>query len=228
LESAPPPNRLRFARWVAQEPALAGLRPTELRAVLLDRSGRIDYDRRDDLLAALVRLSRTDEKAHTVLVVCLLPGLRGVIKRHAWGLDHDEAASIALTALCERIWQYPLLRRPRKIAMNRLLDTAHDHIDARDRERNWQANTDLTDREIDRPIPQPGDWSPTLLWDAARKAGVLNDREITLIDATRVRDLDIADVATLLGMSHEAARKARQRAEHKLRAWWNPDSRQVA
>jgi hypothetical protein len=228
LESAPLPSRANFATWAAQEPVLAGLRPCELRAVLLDRSGRVDYDRRDDLLAALVRLSRTDEEAHAILVVCLLPGLRGVIKRHGWGLDRDEATSFALEALCGRIWRYPLLRRPRKIAMNLLMDTAHDLIDARDRERDWHANTDLTDRDTDRPVPQPGDWSPNLLWDAVRKAGVLNDREITLIDATRVRDLDIVDVAALLGMGHEAARKARQRAEYKLRAWWNPGHRRTA
>jgi hypothetical protein len=223
LESAPLPSRRRFAAWVAQESMLTGIRPGELRAVLLDDSCPVDYDRRDDLLAALIRLSHTDEQAGTLLVVCLLPGLRGVISRHGWGLDRDEPASIALTALCRRIWSYPLLRRPRKIAMNLLMDTKHDLIDVRHRELAWRANAYLTDRDTDRAVPQPDDWSPGLLWDAARKAGVLNDREIALIHASKVREIPIVDVAPLMGLSHEAARKARQRAELKLKAWLNAD-----
>jgi len=223
LEAAPLPTRRRFARWAAQEPVLVGVDPTGLRQVLLDDTEPVDYDRRDDLLGALVRLSRTDEQAGTLLVVCLLPGLRTRLARHGWGLDRDEAAAIALAALCQRIWTYPLLRRPRKIAMNLLLDTTHDLITARDRELDYQANAHLTDRDIDRPADHPDDITPDVLWAGARSAGVLSDREIALIRSTRLDDLPIAQVAPLVGMSHEAARKARQRALHKLKAWWNPD-----
>ncbi|MGH9214189.1 MAG: hypothetical protein ACRD2C_26490 [Acidimicrobiales bacterium] len=225
LETAPLPSRQRFAAWAVREPVLGDLKPDQLREVLLDDSAEVDYERRDDLLAALVRLSRTDDQAGTLLVLCLLPGLRRKIAQHGWGLDREEAAAIAVAAMCRRIWTYPLLRRPRKIAMNLLMDTGHDLIDARNKELDWHAIAYLTDRHPDRAAAQPDDWSSELLWDAARKAGVLNDREIALIHSTRVHDLPIANVAPLVGMSHDAARKARQRAIHKLKSWWNPGRR---
>jgi DNA-directed RNA polymerase specialized sigma24 family protein len=222
LEASPLPGRRRFATWATQEPVLAGLHPSELRNVLLDDTDPIDYDRRDQLLGALVRLSHSDEQATLLLIVCLLPGLRRKIAVHGWGLDRDEAAAIALAALCRRIWTYPLVRRPRKIAMNLLLDTAHDLIDARRKELAWQATAHLTDHELDRAMPEPAE-SPDLLWDAARNAGVLTDRELALLRSTSVHDLPITQVAPLLGISHDAARKARQRAVHKLKAWLSHD-----
>jgi hypothetical protein len=75
-------------------------------------------------------LGRRPELAGTLLTVCLLPGLRRKITQHGWGLDREEAESIAVAALWRRIWTYPLLRRPRRIAMNLLMDTTHDLIDA--------------------------------------------------------------------------------------------------
>ena len=74
-------------------------------------------------------------------------------------------------------------------------------------------------------IPRPESRSPDLFWVAARRAGVLNEREIALIHSTRVHDLPIGQIAPLVGMSRDAARKARQRAIHKLKAWWNIDQR---
>jgi hypothetical protein len=218
LESAAPPNRRRFASWTAAEPALAGLRRDQLPAALLDRtSSTVDYDHRDSLLAALIRISRHDQHAGALLVTCLLPGLRARITRHGWGLDTDDARSIALTALWHRIATYPLSRRPHRIAMNLLLDTTHDLITTRDRELAWQNNTRLTDRPI--PTPEP-DRSTPLLWHNAQQAGVLNHREIALIHSTRIHGIPITQIAPLIGMTHDAARKARQRATHKLKAWW--------
>ena len=63
------------------------------------------------------------------------------------------------------------------------------------------------------------------MWHLVRCAGVLTLREITLIDATRLRGLPLADTARLLGMNHEAAKKARRRAEIKLAAYWVSDGR---
>lgn len=227
LEAAPAPSRRRFAAWVAQEPVLAGIERAGLREVLLDETEPVDYERRDDILCALIRLSRTDEQAFELLVVCLLPGLRAQLREHGWGLEHEEAAEMALAALCNRIWTYPLLRRPRKVAINLLLDTGNDLCAARDKELKFRANTYLGDRDIDFGAVPPDDITPDLVWDDARRAGVLNGREIALLRSTRDHDLDIRDIAPLLEMNYETARKARQRAVHKLRAWLRPDE-QVA
>jgi hypothetical protein len=57
---------------------------------------------------------------------------------------------------------------------------------------------------------------------------VLNDREIALVHTTRVQDLPLTQIAPLFGMTHDAARKARQRAIGKLKAWWSDAGQQVA
>jgi hypothetical protein len=189
-----------------------------------DLLGRLDYDRRDDVLAALIRLAQRDEQAGVVLMSCLLPGLRGVIRRHGSGLGDEDAEAIALSALYERTHRYPLARRPRRIAMNLLMDTAHDLIATRGRELSWRTHTYITDQMIDRTSPAPTDLSPGLLWAATHAAGILTTREIALIHTTRVRDLRLAHIAPLLGLTHDAARKARQRGEHKLRSWWQIES----
>lgn len=224
LDAAPPPSRHRFAAWTEAEPALTGLTPAGLRTELLDDTPPVDYDRRDDILAALLRLSHTDDQAQTLLVTCLLPGLRARLTRHGWGIEAEEAAAIALAALCQRIHTYPLLRRPRKIASNLLLDTTHDLITARQKELDHRAHNIPTDRHADRVVDHPEALTEDLLWAAARRAGILTDREIALIRATRLDDLPITAVAPLLAMGHEAARKARQRALHKLKSWWNSES----
>jgi hypothetical protein len=61
------------------------------------------------------------------------------------------------------------------------------------------------------------------LWDLALEAGVLNHEDITLIDATRRGRLSLTDVARLLGLGYEAAKKRRHRAEAGWAAWWAPE-----
>jgi DNA-directed RNA polymerase specialized sigma24 family protein len=229
LEAAPPPPLRLWRTWTRAEPVLAGLDYRELRRVLLDETPPVDYERRDDLLAALIRLSRDDERAGEVLVVCLLPGIKAKLRRHSHGVDRDEAAQVMVEALWRRIRRYPLDRRPRKIALNLLLDTAHDFIDTRDRDNAWAGRHQLTgdDANLDAEPPDPGD-SPALMWHQAIGAGVLTARDVTLIDGTRLRGLPLGDTAGLVGISHDAAKKARRRSEVRFARWWAPDDRRHA
>ena len=221
LEAAPLPGRERYRTWAACEPALLGVGVRQLRPVLLEQRGSFGHEHRDDVLAALIRLSRLDDQAGLLLVRCLLPGLRVTISRHGWGVARDEATAVAVAALWRRIAIYPLERRPRKIALNLLLDTSHDLIAMRNKELRYRANAYPTDRHGDRADERDGPSAACAMWDAVDRSGVLTDRELALIRSTHVHDLPIAQVAPLIGMTHEAARKARQRAIYKLRAWWD-------
>jgi hypothetical protein len=58
-------------------------------------------------------------------------------------------------------------------------------------------------------------------------AGVLGAFDAALIEATRLNGLSLADAARLLGVSYEAAKKRRRRAEVAWLAWWSPDQRPV-
>lgn len=58
-------------------------------------------------------------------------------------------------------------------------------------------------------------------------AGVLTDLEVALIDATRLRGIGLRDAAALLGLSYEAAKKRRRRAEVVWAQWWDPQDRRV-
>jgi hypothetical protein len=64
------------------------------------------------------------------------------------------------------------------------------------------------------------------MWSAVT-AGVLGTFDATLIEATRLNGLSLVDAAMLLGVSYEAAKKRRRRAEAAWVAWWGPDQRPV-
>jgi DNA-directed RNA polymerase specialized sigma24 family protein len=226
---ADPPARRQFRVWARAEPVLSGLDLDTLRSVLLDDTPPVDYEHRDALLAALVRLARTDKDAGRALIICLLPGIKGKLRRHTHGMNRDDAAQEILTALWRRITRYPLDRRPRKIASNLLLDALHDFITTRKHETAWHHHTALTGEphDLDTPAPDPG-YSPRLMWDAALDAQVLSRPQVTLIDATRLGGLALPDTARLLGVNHEAAKKSRRRGETRWAAWWAPDDRRHA
>jgi len=226
LERAPMANRRRFAIWSRREPALGGLDPAGVVAVLHDRGRPVDHARRDGLLAALVRLAKVDSEAGVLLVVCLLPGVKARLRSHGRGLEPAEAASMMVDALWERIARYPLDRRPAKIAANLLDDTLADFIAARDRQRAWTNHTTpaefVDDDGADEAAGLGG--SVEVVWHDAERAGVVSAADAGLIDVTRLVGVPMPTVARHLGVSTAAAHKRRQRAEARLRAWWDDGS----
>lgn len=53
--------------------------------------------------------------------------------------------------------------------------------------------------------------------------GVLAPVDAVLIKATRLNGIRLGDAALLLGLSYEAAKKRRQRAEATWVEWWAPE-----
>jgi hypothetical protein len=103
--------------------------------------------------------------------------------------------------------------------MNLLLDTTHDLVDARNVELAYRGRVQPFARITIGGSEQLPDLTPTMVWHEARRAGVLSEREVALIRTTYTYDLPVGVVAPLLGMTAEAAGKARRRAILKLRAW---------
>jgi hypothetical protein len=221
IAAAAVPGRRRLAAWARTEPALAGLGYGELTGLLWDDTPPVDYDRKDSLLAALVRLARTDERAGLVLAACLLPGVKARLRSHSYGVARDDAVAVIVGCLWRRIARHPLERRPSKIAANLLGDTLGDFIDWRDRERAWTDHATLTDDDpADGLVEADASVSPVLMWHDAQRAGVLSDGEATLIDVTRLVGVPLPVVARHLHISHGAARKRRRRAELRWAPWW--------
>ena len=64
-------------------------------------------------------------------------------------------------------------------------------------------------------------------WPTAVDAGVLAEHEARLILDTRVDGRTLPEVADELGLSYEAAKKRRRRAEARWAAWWLQDMGRV-
>ena len=108
-------------RWKAIESVLTEF--SDLSAIL-DRAHDPDRSRRDDVMAALVRLGRQDPLAWRVVLHVVMPGMICTARRFSSGAhSQDEVAATVVTAAWERIAEYPLDRRPRNIGGNIALDT---------------------------------------------------------------------------------------------------------
>src|SRR5690606_32745324 len=84
----------------------------------------VDADR--VLLALVRRAVERDELAARVLLQLLLPCTRALARR-GWALgEADERAAAAVTAVYHRICNYPLARRPGRVAANILMDAAQE------------------------------------------------------------------------------------------------------
>jgi DNA-directed RNA polymerase specialized sigma24 family protein len=216
---SPPADRL--AAWQVREPILAGYDLPTLAANLL--APQTGHEERDAILSALVRLARDDDAAATAVVVCLLPGVR----RHAHRFsrtpaDRDDVCAEMVAQTLAHVRAYDLRRRPARIAANLLLDAMSHTLDAVRAETAWRAATcPLDDAELPA-VPPPDDPDPL---DVAVSFGVLRVNDAALIGATRCNGLDLATVAALHGLSYEAAKKRRQRAEAILLAWLSSDRR---
>jgi DNA-directed RNA polymerase specialized sigma24 family protein len=207
-----------WQQWGVDEPVLAGLRFFELRRLLLDRA--TPPERKDDLLAALIRVAQAEPDADEpmmVIIVCLLPGLRQIARRYD---DIIDAWAELLVAVIYVVRRYDLDRRPHRLAANILWDSTAYVLRAVKRERSWLDAT--ISREPVEPSPPP---EPLDVFTEAVRAGVLTYQDAVIIRSTRVDGLALQDVATLLGLSYEAAKKRRRRAEVAWAVWWAPEHR---
>jgi DNA-directed RNA polymerase specialized sigma24 family protein len=220
LDSYEPPATC-WSDWRGCQPVLARYDFAGLRHALLDPATASVH--KDVVLAALLRIGQhqADWHATMTVVVCLLPGLRGLARRYRDLLGPDDVWAEILAGAWTHASTYDTARRPRRVAANLLWDTTAHVVRVVRTERAWRDHAELDD-QVDVPAVHDDHVGPPVLADAVT-AGVLTQLDATLVEATRLHGVALADAARLTGMSYEAAKKRRRRAEVAWLRWWAPD-----
>ncbi len=229
-----------LAAWAVKEPALASC--PDLAAVV-DAAGRRG---RDDVLAALLRLSRQGDElaARTALQVMLGAAVRLARRTlaHTHG-DLEESLSRAVTALWHVVREYPLERRTCRPADGISLDVlAALTGSGRPRPPEVPAGLPAELAEVAECGPDE-DGVRALFWSAAhpRALGACSDEQLLLLLAWGVRHEAVSledarlllrlhspdepgagvscrEVAEELGLGHAAVRQRASRATRRLAA----------
>jgi hypothetical protein len=218
------PPGARWNQWQRHAPALGGFDFAGLRRELLDRD--VSAGRKDELLAALIRCARDgqDDDARLAVIVCLLPGLRRIAGRYGDILGRDDAVAELVADLWEQLGTYDVARRPQRIAARLLAHGAGRLARCTRRERAWRNHIALENRWDAVRAPTSAEAEVDTITSAVR-AGVLDIFDATLIEATRLSGVSLSDAAVLLGVTYEAAKKRRRRAEVTWLSWWAPELR---
>jgi DNA-directed RNA polymerase specialized sigma24 family protein len=211
-----------FRRWCRVEPVLARFGgPGRMLAFLWDERG--SSAGQDSVLAALLRLAPREPLAARVVLQALLPGLKKhagqLLRRRAdrgkGALERDELWQVLFVSLLARIQSYPLAARPARIASNLLLDTVH--VTLAELATTRQALLELPAAEPLEPTAPPTvpeDVDALLL--RAVRAGAIRGADAELIAETEIEGVGLEVVAERLGVSYNAVKVRRQRAERRL------------
>jgi hypothetical protein len=107
-------------------------------------------------------------------------------------------------------------RRPRRVAANLLLDA----LSATCRWTTKESKAQLT-RPVELGQPNSIEASSLSPVEEGLRRGVISAADAALITATRIHGGSLGDIAVLLGLRYEAAKKRRRRAELALVRWWS-------
>jgi DNA-directed RNA polymerase specialized sigma24 family protein len=197
--------------WSLREPALKALSP---RALLLVLRQATNPDRKDEILAALVRTAARDPLAGRLLIEALLPGLKVIARRLiAQGRDREEVWAAVLAHAWIRIQTYPLSRRPRRIAANILLDTLR--LTLRDLD-SGRHQDEIPLESIEEAEARPDQVSVDSLVFEAVVEGALSPADAELVVRTRFGGETLAEVAASAAVPYNTVKVRRQRAERRL------------
>jgi DNA-directed RNA polymerase specialized sigma24 family protein len=131
--------------------------------------------------------------------------------------EKEELRSIVLLSAWEVIRRYPLERRPRRVAANLLLDTLKATLIELGRESEWSAIRSFATIEGEASsAPEEIDRDVDGLLERAVAAGALTSEEAEAILSSRFDGTDLAELARGAGISYNAMKMRRQRAERRL------------
>jgi hypothetical protein len=192
----------------------------ELKAMLLHPS--MAFAARDAVVDELVARSRSHGGAWTVgLAGVLLPGLR----RAVWPLVQacpGKAADIEAETLVAFLAAVARCEPGRARLASRLCWLARigaDRLLRAEVAERARPGTDPVSAAPRRP------WGhPDLVLERAVRAGVIGAADAELIGATRIGDVELAEVANALGISYKACHQRRRRAESALVEWLTSDN----
>jgi hypothetical protein len=151
------------------------------------------------------------------MTACLYPGLSRIVYRYRDILDRDEAWSGLVEALIRRLRTFNPDRWRPFVATNLLRDAAHGLRRIARTERTWRDHV----QRHEEPVAGTPTSVPTTDGDSVALGAQVSTLDAALIQSTRLGGLSLANAAELLGLSYEAAKKRRQRAE----AVWAPRAR---
>lgn len=223
--------RLELWKWAVREPALARFEsPDGLIGFLWDRGAApVEKDR---VLAALLRLARSESLAGRMVLQAMLPGLKALagvlLKRrpdHAGepALEREELWQVLFVSMLERIKTYPLARRPGRIAANLVLDVKHATLAELQRARG--AYRELPRDEPLEPAAEPSLFSAADVEEPlgrAVAAKAISQADADLLVWVDVDGVSLREAAERLGISYNAAKIRRQRARRSLAVFLRP------
>jgi len=183
----------------------------ELRCILRHPSSSAA---RDPAWREIIRLTRTGQPEWTIAAVALaLPGLRRLAGQFSRGYDGDPADLDAeiLTAFLETLKSIDP-DRPR-IALRLWRAARRAGLQLRHADAPYGARH--TPAEESSVPPQPCGHPDFVLASAVRQ-GVITGEEADLIGRTRLEEVPLLEIARELGVSYNAAKNRRWRAEARL------------
>jgi DNA-directed RNA polymerase specialized sigma24 family protein len=206
----------RFRAWRVREPALT--RFTDPAALMRFMRATGPRAEKDAVLCALLAWAKDEAIGGRVVLQAIMPGLLNLSARVLRNArERDELWSTIFLAVWEGIRDYPVTRRPRRVAANLLLDTLHSVLDELGRESAWRAMLSDANFHGVETIEDQGEHSDVdTLLDSAVRAGAVTSEEAEVILASRIDGLELAELARAAGVSYNAMKLRRQRAERRL------------
>jgi DNA-directed RNA polymerase specialized sigma24 family protein len=206
----------RFRVWRVKEPALTPFVDATALVRFMRRPG--PRAAKDAALCALLTWAKDESIGARVVLEAIRPGLLNLsarIMRDA--REREELRSTMYLAVWEGIRSYPLARRPRRVAANLLLDTMHRTLVELGRESAWLASRSFASGEGQPSTPpEEVDADVDSLLAAAVRSGAVSADEAEAILASRIDGIGLADLARCAGVSYNAMKMRRQRAERRL------------
>ena len=206
----------RFRVWQTKKPVLA--RFADPAAVVSFARGSSSRAEKDAVLGALLMWARHEAIGARMMLEIIRPGLLNLSARIMRdSREREEMCSMMFLAVWEGIRNYPLARRPRRIAANLLLDTLHQTLLQSGAESAWRAAWAFTSVETqDGAGAQEVDGDLDGLLDRAVRAAAVTGEEAELILCSRIDGVELSNLAHEAGVSYNTIKLRRQRAERRL------------
>jgi DNA-directed RNA polymerase specialized sigma24 family protein len=205
----------RFGAWQTKKPVLA--RFADPAAVVSFARGSSSRADKDAVLGALLVWAKHEAIGARMVLEIIRPGLLNLSSRiMRESREREELCSMMLLAVWEAIRNYPLARRPRRIAANLLLDTLRQTLVQSADASAWRAAWSFTNVETQDVAGEEVDGDVDGLLDRAVRAGAVTTGEAELILCSRIDGVELSDLARTAGVSYNTMKLRRQRAERRL------------
>lgn len=206
--------------WAAAAPTLADF--GSLDDLLGAVRGRVEPDRRDERLLAVLRFARDDPRAGRVALQAVRPALSTIARMYAGRWGKADAASTVIVLALERIATFPTERRQTNLAGHIVLDVRRVLLGTLRRELGFESvfalQHDLAELENDLVAPPErtvADQVLQVVADALR-SHTITRHHAELVIASRLRGVGTEELARRWQRDPQTIRRMRQRAERAL------------